>query len=97
MILEPIGAYQARQSFGELLEQAFYQGKSFLVKRGRKSMAYLVGQPVFTALFELIEKDKGLADTLAIMTNPQAREIIKKGEEEIKAGQTYPLGSLVED
>lgn len=97
MSLQTIGAYQARQNFGQLLEQAFYQGKSFLVKRGKKKMAYLVGQPVFAALFKLMEKDKGLADTLAIITNPQVRKIIERGGKDIKAGRTYPLESLLED
>jgi len=97
MNLQTIGAYQARQNFGELLEKSFYQGKSFLVKRGNKKMAYLIGQPFFSAFFNLIEKDKGLADTLAIMTNPLAKEIIEKSRKEIKSGKTYPLKKLLED
>jgi len=94
---QTIGAYQARQNFGELLEQSFYQGKSFLVKRGNKKMAYLVGQPFLVALFDLLDKDKGLADTLAVMTNPLAKEIIEKGKKEIESSQTYPLKKLLED
>lgn len=97
MSLQVIGAYQARQNFGQIIEQAFYQGKSFLVKRGRRKMAYLVGQPFFEAFFKLLERDKGLADTLAILTNPEVEEIIKKGNQDIAKGKTYPLSKLLED
>ena len=91
-----IGAYKARQNFGELLEMAYYQGKRFLIKRGRKSMAYLLGQPTMKALFELIDSDPALADTLAILSNPSARKIIEKGEKEIRTGQTVPLARLLQ-
>lgn len=90
-----IGAYQARQNFGELLEMAYYQGKQFLVKRGNKPMAYLLGEPTVEALFELIDSDPALADTLAILSNPTAKRIIGKGKEDIKAGRVVPLEHLL--
>ena len=97
MSLQVVGAYQARQNFGELLEKAFYQGENFLVKRGKKRMAYLIGQPTMIDIFELMGKDQALADTLAILTNPSVKKIIENGGQDIKANKTHSLKSLLEE
>jgi prevent-host-death family protein len=48
-----IGAMEARQQFGELLDKAFYQRQSFVVERAGKAMAAIV--PI--ALYEALQAD----------------------------------------
>jgi prevent-host-death family protein len=37
-----ISAMKARQNLGQLLEEAFYRGEKFVIKRGNKPMAVLI-------------------------------------------------------
>ena len=93
-----VPVYQARRHLGELIEQAFYQGRPFILTRGKKPMAALIGTGVFSRALQLIEKyDPGLADTLAIMTNPEIQTILEEGEKDTSAGRTLPFDeSLLE-
>lgn len=87
-----IPVYQARQKLGEIIEEAYYLGKPFILKRGKKTMAAIIGANEFGRFLELVEKyDPGLADTLAIMSNPEVRTILEEGEKEIKKGSVVPF------
>ena len=87
-----IPVHQARRHLGELLNQAFYQGKPFVLTRGKKPMAVLFGAQEFSQILKLIEKhDHGLADTLAIMADPKLQAVSKQGEKDIKAGRVLPF------
>jgi PHD/YefM family antitoxin component YafN of YafNO toxin-antitoxin module len=94
-----VPVYQARRRLGELIEQAFYQGRPFILTRGKKPMAALIGTETFSRILELLERyDPGLADTLAIMTNPEIQAILEEGEQDIRAGRVLPFDeSLLED
>ena len=83
---------EARKQLGELVNEAYYTGKPFQLAKGGKPMAILLGTKEFTQMLKIIEAhDPGLADTLAIMSNPEAQEIIAKGEEDVKMGNLIPL------
>ena len=94
-----VPVHQARRRLGELIEQAFYQDRPFILTRAKKPMATLIGTQMLARILELIEKyDRGLADTLAIMTNPEIQAILEDGEEDIRAGRTLPFDeSLLEE
>jgi prevent-host-death family protein len=83
---------EARRQLGELINEAYYTGKRFQLAKGNKPMAVLVGTKEFAKMLEIIEAhDPGLADTLAIMSNPEAQEVIAAGEGDIKNGNLIPL------
>ena len=87
-----IPVHEARRNLGELLNKAFYQGIPFVLTRGDRPMAALIGVKEFKRILELIEKhDPGLADTLAIMSNPDVQAILNEGEEDVKAGKLIPF------
>lgn len=83
---------QARQHLGEIIEEAFYLGKPFIVKRGNKPMAVIFGQHEFDRVIKLAEQyDPGLADTFAIMSNPEAQKVIDQGEKDMQNGDIVPF------
>ena len=82
-----IPALDVRQHLGELLERVYYQAHQYRIVRKDKAMARLVSEPLMQALDELMERDSGLADTLAIMTNPEVKAGIEKSRRAFAAGE----------
>jgi hypothetical protein len=83
---------EARKELGELVNQAYYEGKAFNLAKGDKPMVTLIGNREFAEILKVLEKyDRGLADTLAIMSNPEIQAILEEGEADIKAGRLIPL------
>lgn len=93
-----VSVHQARSHLGELIQQAHYLGKPFVLTRGKKPMAAIIGTQEFGRILELIETyDPGLADTLALMANPELEELLRAGEEAIQKGDLTPFDlSLVD-
>jgi hypothetical protein len=88
---------QARRHLEELINQAHYQGTPFLLTKG-KAMATLVGTKIFTQMLALVEKyDPGLADTLAVMSNPEIQAILEAGDKDIKEGKVRPFDTSLLD
>src|ERR1700682_4695964 len=76
-----ISVHEARNHLSELIQQAHYLGKPFVLTRGKKPMAAIIGTQEFGRILELLETyDPALADTLAIMTNPELEDLLKQGE-----------------
>lgn len=93
-----VPAKQARKNLGELLDRAFYQGTPFLVTRGRKAVAAVVGAKEFQSYLKYLEEhDPGLADTLAIMSNPDVQAILDEGEAAVKRGEVTPLEDVMNE
>ena len=87
-----IPIHHARRNLGELVNEAFYQGKPFMLKRGNKPMAALVGANEWREMIKALEKyNPGLADTLALMADPALEKMLDDGEQDIKAGRTLPF------
>jgi PHD/YefM family antitoxin component YafN of YafNO toxin-antitoxin module len=83
-----ISVNHARDHLGELIQQAHYLGKPFVLTRGKKPMAAIIGTQMFGRILELIETyDPALADTLALLTNPEADELLRQGDEAIQKGE----------
>jgi PHD/YefM family antitoxin component YafN of YafNO toxin-antitoxin module len=97
-MISPIPVHQAREHLGELIEEAYYLGKPFVIKRGKKLMAALIGTKEFGQILRLIEKyDRGLADTLAIMSNPEILAILEEGDKDVKRGNLLPFDKNILD
>ena len=79
------------------MEMAYYQNKQFRIARKNKAMARLVSENFMTAIDQLIEDDPALADTLAIMLNPEIREALGQGEKDYRAGKAVPLDEILEE
>lgn len=87
-----VSVNQARDHLGELIQQAYYLGKPFVLTRGKKPMAAIIGTLEFGRILELIETyDPALSDTLAVITSPEVEELLQKGDEAIQKGEMVPL------
>ncbi len=87
---------QARRHLGQLVEEVFYRDKSFLFTRSKRPMAVLIGKSLFAQMVKVIEKyDHGLADTLAIMSNPELQAVLE--EDEHNADQAVPFDESLLD
>ena len=100
MQLTTIQALEARHRLGELLELAYYKGEGFRIARKDKPMAWLVGDPfmkaVSRAIDYIIRKEPALADSLAITLDEEIRDIIDQGTNEMMAGKSIPITSILE-
>lgn len=80
------------------MSQAFYTNRPFVLTRGKKAMAAVVGIDTFRKMVKLLEKhDPGLADSLAISANPEIETILEKSDNDIAAGRTSPIEEILKD
>lgn len=87
-----IAVNQARRHLGELIEQAHYLGRPFVLTRAKKPLAAIIGSNELARILELVETyDPGLADTLAIITNPEVEALLAEGEKAIQKGDVSPF------
>ena len=87
---------EARKQLGELVNEAYYTGKPVQLAKGSKPMAILIGTKEFGEMLKIIGvHDPGLADTLALMSNPEAQAVIEEGEKDQQAGNLIPLDRLL--
>jgi hypothetical protein len=83
---------EARKVLGELVNQAYYEGKPIQLVKGQKPMATIIGNREFAEILKVLEvHDPGLADTLAVMSNPDIEALLSKGDENIKNGDVIPV------
>ena len=79
---------EARKNFSKLIELAFYKNQLTRVKRNKKPMAWIVGDPFMQKIGQfvdyLIEHEPALADTLAITLDDDIREAIEASTKEVK-------------
>ncbi len=93
-----ISVHEARTQLSELIQQAHYLGKPFVLTRGKKPMAAIIGTHEFGRILELIETyDPALADTLALMTNPAIEALLKAGDKAIQTGEMVPFDAQIID
>jgi prevent-host-death family protein len=86
---------EARKNLSELVHEAYYEGRLFGISKGKKPMGVLIGAKEWKDIIDTIEMhDQGLADTLAIMADPELQAILEEGEEDIKAGRLIPLDEV---
>lgn len=93
-----VSAHEARKNLGELINQAYYQGRPFVLTRGKKPMAALIGANEFRLFIRFLEKhDPGLTDTLAITADPELEALLEEDAENIKKGKTIPMSEWLKD
>src|SRR5215212_2948145 len=93
-----LSIHEARNHLSELIQQAHYLGKPFVLTRGKKPMVAIIGTQEFGRILELIETyDPALADTLAIMTNPVIEDVLKEGDKAIQKGELMPFNAQLID
>ncbi|MCL5024102.1 MAG: type II toxin-antitoxin system Phd/YefM family antitoxin [Nitrospirae bacterium] len=81
-----LNALKIRQSLGEILEEVYYKGEEFIIKRGRKPMAVLIPIDEFDSLKRQREKDMQVLSRIRGKTKAaSAKEIEKDVEEAVKA------------
>src|SRR3954454_6413673 len=94
----PIQISEARKVLGELVNQAYYEGKPIQLVKGNKPMATVIGNREFAEILKVLEvHDPGLADTLAIMSNPEVEAILEEGEKNVAAGKGVPFDQWLDD
>lgn len=93
-----IPVHTARRRLGEIIEEAHYLGKPFLIKRGNKPMAMIFGSNESARILELVERyDPGLADTMAIMADPELQQTFDEDERNIARGEMVPFDEKLLD
>src|SRR5262245_19545563 len=90
-----IPAISARKRLGSLLEIVYYQGQQFQITRKDKPMARLVGEPFIQAIEKLIEDDKLIADTLAILLDKEILGAIHQSRNEYQEGQAVSVEDVL--
>jgi prevent-host-death family protein len=90
-----ISISEARDRLTELMERVHYQHKQFRIVRKDKPMARLVAEPFMVAVDTLLETDSALADTLALMLNEEAMQIIDEDQREWERGESIPLAQAL--
>lgn len=89
---------QARRHLGELIQKAHYAGMPFVLTHHDKPMVAMISTDQFVKFLEwLEEEDQGLADTIAIMNNPEIQKILEQGEKDIAGGNVLPLDESILD
>jgi hypothetical protein len=88
----------ARNNLSELVNQTFYEGKLFSISKGKKPMSIIVGAREWKDIIRVIEEhDQGLADTLAIMADPELQVLLEEGQENIRTGNLISMEQVEKD
>jgi hypothetical protein len=87
---------KARKNLSELVNQAYYEDRLFGIAKGKKSMGAFVGAKLWKDIIRVIEEhDPSLADTLAIMADPELQKLLEEGDESIRRGEGIPWEQVV--
>ena len=90
-IIPTIQSTDFRNQLGDVLNRVYYQGAQVRIVRKNLQMARVVPEKFMQAIDALIEQEPGLADTLALMLNEEAKQTIQEGLAEFKTGKAVPL------
>jgi len=89
--LETIQSSDFRKQLGNVLNRVYYQGSQIRIIKNKQLVVRLVPEQFMVALDEIMENEPGLADTLALMLNPEIKTTIKKGLEDYEKGNVVSL------
>ena len=79
-------ALKMRGNLGEILEEVYYKGQEFIIKRGKKPMAVLVPLGEFESLKKQRKSDMSVFDNIRAKAKTySAKEIESDIEETLKA------------
>lgn len=85
-----------RSQLGNVLSRVYYQGGQVRIARNNIQMVRVVPEKFMKAIDRLIEEEPGLADTLALMLNDEAKQAINDGLAEYSAGKAISLKKAFE-
>ncbi len=77
-----INALKVRKNLGEILEQVYYKGNHFVIKRGEKPMAVLISISEYEAYLKQREEDFSVFDEIRKRNKDNRAEEIEKDIEE---------------
>jgi len=81
-----INALKVRKNLEEILEEVYYKGSHFVIKRGEKPMAVLISMPEYEAYLKQREEDfRVLSEIRERNKDKRAEEIEKDVEEAIRS------------
>jgi len=81
-----IGALDIRKSLGSILEEVYYKGEEFIIKRGRKPMAVLIPVAEFDNFKKQKRQDMQVFKTIRERARGiESKEIEKDVAEAVKA------------
>jgi prevent-host-death family protein len=81
-----LNALKIRQSLGEILEEVYYRGEEYIIKRGNKPMAVLIPVTEFDNFKKQKRKDMEVFSTIREKAKRfQSKEIGADAEEAVKA------------
>ena len=96
-----ISTHEARRDFARLVELVHYKNQAIQIRRNKRPMAWLVGQPFMRAMSRvlkyLVRHEPALADTLAITLNNEWLSAIEQGTAEVDTGKTIPIEQALND
>ncbi|GEM_PF-2100714 len=90
-----IGAVELREQLGEVLERVHYQFQQYRVMRKEKPMARIVNETYMQAIEQLLDSDSAIADTLALLLDNEAMDVLEVGEREWQEGNRIPLADVL--
>ncbi|MBI4209049.1 MAG: type II toxin-antitoxin system Phd/YefM family antitoxin [Deltaproteobacteria bacterium] len=81
-MVKALTALEVRGHLGEILEEVFYKGKEYIIKRGKKSMAVLMPVEEFENYRKQREKDMGIFDQIRSKNRSYSEEEVAADVEE---------------
>jgi spore maturation protein SpmA len=86
---------EVRENIGELVNRAYYNQGFFGVSKGKKFMGAFVSADIWKEMIRVVEEhNQGLADTLAVMADPELQKLFEEGEQDARNGNTISLEQL---
>ena len=80
----------ARRNLGQIVEEAFYLDKVFALTRSKRPMAMVLSNKLFAQMVKAIEQyDQALADTIALMSNPELQAILEEDDQHPETTLTF--------
>ncbi len=81
-----IGALDIRKSLGSILEEVYYKGEEFVIKRGRKPMAVLIPVAEFDNFKKQKQQDMQVFKTIRGRAKGiESKEVERDVEEAVRA------------
>ncbi|HEX9830755.1 MAG TPA: type II toxin-antitoxin system prevent-host-death family antitoxin [Thermodesulfobacteriota bacterium] len=73
-----VNALKVRKNLGEILEEVYYKGNHFVIKRGEKPMAVLISMSEYEAYLKQRDEDFGVFNEIRKRNKNKRPEEIEK-------------------
>jgi hypothetical protein len=78
---------EVRENIGQLVSRAYYTQTYFGVSKGKQFMGAFVSADIWQEMIRVIEQhNPGLADTLAVMADPELQTMLEEGARAVQNG-----------